>query len=101
MTESFPRQKALTRGFRLGAPRSFRLSAEHDLVLFIRSDSGRSAAGNLWCAQPEAPGSTTWIERKIVDSSALANSKLVGFQAKQIPYGFSYFSSDDELCPTG
>lgn len=100
MTESFPKQKALTRGFRLGAPRLFRLSAERNLVLFIRSNSGRSAAGNLWCAQPEGEGSTTWIERKIVDSSALATGDIPEHERarrermREVTEGITAFSVD-------
>ena len=48
-TLSYPRQEALTRRFRLGAPRSFAISPYGDRTLFIRSSSGRDAAGSLWC----------------------------------------------------
>ena len=39
--ESFPRRHALTRGFTLGAPRNFRVSADGERIAFLRS-SGRS-----------------------------------------------------------
>ena len=77
MTESFPRQRALTRSFLLGVPRNFRLNADREIVLFIRSESGRSATGDLWCAQPSHDSETQspgWIERKLVSSSALAGT---------------------------
>jgi dipeptidyl-peptidase-4 len=76
MQESFPRQKALTRGFRLGAPRAFRISADREIALFIRSDSGRNATGNLWCAQPTDQGSDDWIERKLTDCDQLISGEL-------------------------
>lgn len=48
MTESFPRQKAATRNFQLGAPRSFHICADGETVLFLRSSHGRDAANSLW-----------------------------------------------------
>lgn len=44
--ESYPRQRARTRGFQLGRPRNFHITRER--VLFIRSSSGSDAAGSLW-----------------------------------------------------
>ena len=44
--ETYPRQRARTRGFQLGRPRNFHLIS--DRVLFIRSASGNDAAGSLW-----------------------------------------------------
>ena len=40
MTESFPRQKARTRDFTLGAPRSFEVAADGSRVVFLRSPAG-------------------------------------------------------------
>lgn len=51
--ESFPRQRARTRGFRLGAPRAFGIRtnpAGRTRVVFIRAADGRTAAGDLWFA---------------------------------------------------
>ncbi len=101
MTESFPRQKALTRGFRLGAPRSFRLSAERKIVLFIRSESGRSAAGSLWCAQPDAHDSGRWLEHKLVDSVELVTGDIPEQERarrermREVTEGITAFSVDD------
>ena len=44
--ESYPRQRARTRGFQLGRPRNFHLTNEQ--ALFIRSASGNDSAGSLW-----------------------------------------------------
>ncbi|HYY08682.1 MAG TPA: DPP IV N-terminal domain-containing protein, partial [Actinomycetota bacterium] len=46
--ESFPRQKARTRGFSLGAPRSFRVAEDGSRVAFVRSRSGDDPTGCLW-----------------------------------------------------
>jgi dipeptidyl-peptidase-4 len=48
MGDSFPRQKARTRGFSLGAPRSFRIADDGSRVAFIRSRAGDDPAGSLW-----------------------------------------------------
>jgi dipeptidyl-peptidase-4 len=48
MSKEFPRQKAATRNFQLGAPRSFHISEDGGLVTFLRSDHGRDAVNSLW-----------------------------------------------------
>ena len=48
MTESFPRQHARTRGFSLGAPRSFTVSDDGRRVAFLRSASGDDPVNRLW-----------------------------------------------------
>ena len=69
MTESFPRQKAATRNFQLGAPRSFDLTHDGKLATFLRSDHGRDAANSLWVYDVTAN-----IERKVVDPRVLLAS---------------------------
>jgi len=48
MTESFPRQQARTRGFRLGAPRAFEVSPDGARVTFLRSRAGDDPVTCLW-----------------------------------------------------
>ena len=48
MTKSFPRQQARTRGFTLGAPRSFTVSDDGGRVAFLRSSSGDDPVNRLW-----------------------------------------------------
>ena len=48
MTESFPRQHARTRGFTLGAPRSFTVSDDGRQVAFLRSMAGDDPVNRLW-----------------------------------------------------
>lgn len=45
--ESYPRQSARTRGFRLGAPRQFKVSPDGQRVVFIRSLASDDAVGRL------------------------------------------------------
>lgn len=46
--DSYPRQRARTRGFRLGAPRSFSITADGQRVIFLRSRGGTDASTCLW-----------------------------------------------------
>ncbi|HKA96278.1 MAG TPA: prolyl oligopeptidase family serine peptidase [Streptosporangiaceae bacterium] len=48
MTDSFPRQQARTRGFSLGAPRSFQISPDGGRVAFLRSRAGDDPVTCLW-----------------------------------------------------
>src|ERR1700761_7410362 len=48
MTESFPRQQARTRGFRLGVPRAFQVSPDGTRVAFLRSRAGDDPVTCLW-----------------------------------------------------
>lgn len=62
-TDTFPRQKARTRGFQLGRPRSFAIAGGR--VLFIRSAGGTDPVGSLWAVDPDGH------ERLVVDARAL------------------------------
>src|ERR1700733_4180118 len=66
MTESFPRQQARTRGFRLGVPRAFQVSAAGDRVAFLRSRAGDDPVTCLWQAD-----TVTGAERLVADPRAL------------------------------
>jgi dipeptidyl-peptidase 4 len=66
MTESFPRQQARTRGFRLGVPRAFQVSPDGARVTFLRSRAGDDPVTCLW-----AIDAATGEERVIADPRAL------------------------------
>lgn len=59
---SYPRQKARTRSFQLGKPRSFTILPQNRL-LFLRSESGTSPANDLWLFDG--------TERRVVSSAEL------------------------------
>jgi dipeptidyl-peptidase-4 len=48
LADSFPRQKARTRDFTLGAPRSFEVAADGSRVVFLRSAAGDDPQTALW-----------------------------------------------------
>jgi dipeptidyl-peptidase 4 len=48
VADSFPRQSARTRGFTLGVPRSFQVSSDGQLVVFLRSKGGSDPVNCLW-----------------------------------------------------
>ena len=99
---SFPRQEAVTRRFRLGQPRAFRLSPDGARVCFIRSASGRDPIGNLWCA--EAIDGRI-VERLIVDARDLVDSdadlpaaeKARRERMRETTTGITAYSVDDDL----
>ena len=69
--DSFPRQKARTRGFSLGAPRSFRIADDGSRIAFIRSRSGNDPEGCLWTLDL-----VSGEERSIFDPAAAGESDL-------------------------
>jgi dipeptidyl-peptidase 4 len=66
MTESFPRQQARTRGFRLGVPRAFQISPDGGRITFLRSKTGGDPVTCLWEAD-----AATGAERLVADPTAL------------------------------
>ncbi len=48
MPDSFPRQKARTRNFTLGSPRSFAVAGDGSRVVFLRSPAGDDPRTALW-----------------------------------------------------
>ena len=68
--DSFPRQKARTRSFTLGAPRSFRVADDGSRVAFIRSKAGDDPRGCLWVFDL-----ATGEERCVVDPAALTGEE--------------------------
>jgi dipeptidyl-peptidase-4 len=69
MRESFPRQKARTRGFSLGAPRSFEVAADGSRVVFLRSPAGDDPVTALWVLDV-----ATERERLVVDPADLGGA---------------------------
>ena len=67
MTESFPRQRARTRNFTLGLPRSFQISPDGDRVAFLRSRGGGDPVNCLWVLD-----TATGAERLVADPATLA-----------------------------
>ena len=95
-SESFPRQKARTRGFQLGRPRGLKVVGQR--VLFIRSSSGIDPAGSLWhldlSMQPP-------LEECLVDAAALLTTgKLPAAELarrermREVTSGITHFTTD-------
>ena len=51
--EEYPRQVARTRGFTLGAPRSFTVAPDGSRIVFLRSIAGDDPVSCLWVLDPE------------------------------------------------
>ncbi len=69
MTDSFPRQAARTIGFSLGAPRSFQLSPDGQLVVFLRSKGGTDPLTCLWALDV-----ATATERLVADPAEIGTA---------------------------
>jgi dipeptidyl-peptidase 4 len=69
--DSFPRQKARTRGFTLGAPRAFRIADDGSRVAFIRSRAGDDPEGCLWILDLDSGE-----ERLVFDPAAAGEEHL-------------------------
>ena len=67
--ESFPRQYARTRRFTCGEPKGYRIGADGNRVVFLRSLGGDDPVNRLWCLDRQADG--RWTERLLVDPLAL------------------------------
>ena len=94
-TDTFPRQKARTRGFQLGRPRGFAIAGAQ--VFFIRSASGQDSAGNLWIVN-----TVSGEERLLVDSSGLLTEgdlppeeRARRERMREVTSGITAFSLDD------
>src|ERR1700727_105656 len=73
MTDSFPRQKARTRNFTLGEPRSFQVAADGGRVTFLRSSAGDDPSTALWAFDVEPAR-----ERLVVDPAELVGAAAGG-----------------------
>ena len=69
MSDSFPRQKARTRSFTLGAPRSFKVAPDGSRVAFLRSPAGDDPRTALWVFDVEQGR-----ERVVADPLELAGA---------------------------
>lgn len=76
MADSFPRQKARTRDFTLGEPRSFEVAPDGSRVVFLRSPAGDDPQTALW-----AYDVAQRRERLVLDPVAI----LAGAAAEDLP----------------
>jgi len=101
--ETYPRQEAATRRFRLGVPRAFTPAPDGRRVAFVRSAGGRDPVGSLWVA--EADGSGSLVERCVVDARALvrADAELPAAERarrerlRETTSGITAYSADDAV----
>jgi len=96
-TDSFPRRSALTRGFRLGAPRTFTISSDGSRVLFLRSRHGTDEVNALWSLEV-ATGIETCVadprELASVDGELPAEEKARRERAREVAGGIVTYCTD-------
>lgn len=68
VTHDFPRRKAVTRGFRLGAPRTVSVSPDGTRLLYLRSTAADDPVNDLWSARFD---DGHWHEQILVDAHSL------------------------------
>jgi dipeptidyl-peptidase-4 len=99
VTDTYPRQKAATRNFQLGAPRSFQISESGNFVTFLRSDHGRDAVNSLLVYDLAKN-----LERKIADPKELLTSseevpaaeKARRERMREMTSGITAYSTDSD-----
>jgi dipeptidyl-peptidase-4 len=64
--QTYPRQRARTRGFSCGAPRLFTLAPDGSRAVFVRSASGTDTVGRLWVLD-----TATGAETLVADPASL------------------------------
>jgi dipeptidyl-peptidase 4 len=100
VTDSFPRQSARTRNFTLGAPRSFAISPDGAMVVFLRSRGGSDPVTCMWALDV-----TNGNERLIADPVELAGlgaaedpvEKARRERVRERASGIVAFATDDQF----
>ncbi|MDZ7578419.1 MAG: prolyl oligopeptidase family serine peptidase [Candidatus Nanopelagicales bacterium] len=102
MASDFPRRHALTRGFRLGAPRNLAIPPGGSGVMFLRSSSGVDPVNDLWVAEVAASGGIS--EERLVDARSLrdgvdhelpAAERAKRERVREIGEGITSFSANE------
>jgi dipeptidyl-peptidase-4 len=96
LAESFPRQHARTRGFTLGRPRSFTVSADGSRVCFLRSRAGADPATCLW-ALDVATGEERLVATGAVDDDLTPEERARRERARESAGGIVSYAGDDAL----
>lgn len=98
-SESYPRQRARTRGFRLGAPRAFAVADSGRCVAFLRSRGGADDATCLWSLDLEtATESCIADPRDLLDDaeSLPAAERARRERLREVSAGITEYSLDHE-----
>ena len=72
MSETFPRQFAITRRFTLGAPRDFTITKDGSRVVFLRSQGGRDPITCLWVMDVQSGVETLLVDPSKLDDAGTA-----------------------------
>lgn len=78
MADTFPRQQARTRGFTLGAPRTFTIPAGGRRVLFLRSAAGDDPLTALWVLDLDSGEERLVADPRSLDSASPFPGKAPG-----------------------
>lgn len=98
-TESYPRQRARTRGFRLGAPRAFAVAGDDRQVLFLRSRGGADATTCLWSLDLSSGDETCVADPRdlLDDAESLPDEERARRERlREVSAGITEYSLDDD-----
>jgi dipeptidyl-peptidase-4 len=83
VADSFPRQKARTRDFTLGEPRSFAVAADGRRVVFLRSPAGDDPQAALWVFDVPQERERLVVDPRTILGDASAEELSVEEQARR------------------
>ena len=98
-TESYPRQRARTRGFRLGAPRAFTVAGDGPQVVFLRSRGGADATTCLWSLDLETGDETCIADPRdlLDDAESLPDEERARRERlREVSAGITEYSLDHD-----
>ena len=98
-SESYPRQRARTRGFRLGAPRAFAVADSGRRVVFLRSRGGVDATTCLWSLDLATGAETCVTDPRVLldDAESLpAEERARRERLREVNAGITEYSLDHD-----
>lgn len=96
--ESYPRQRARTRGFRLGAPRSVTVASSGERVFFLRSRSGTDPVNCLWSVDVETGAETCLVDPLTIghDGELPPEERARRERMREVTGGITDYATDRE-----
>jgi dipeptidyl-peptidase-4 len=90
-SDAFPRRRAATRGFRLGAPRNAAVGPDGRTVLFLRSDGPTDPVNHLWSAW--------WPEQQVPADVPADGPEIVGVREEKLVDAARLIDGTEDLPP--
>lgn len=97
--ESYPRQRARTRAFRLGAPRSTSIDAARDRIYFLRGRSGTDPVNGLWVLDVPSGEETCLVDPTTIsaDGDLPPEERARRERLREVTGGITDYATDSEV----